>query len=115
MTVAALQALALRRHLDRHGSPRYPALQRALVRVTAVPWDMARGADLAFPDVAGPRSRASAALGSYIARVHAAAAHDALVGRAFMRVSGLVAPPPALLHPAVVGRALWHGRRRRVC
>lgn len=109
MTVAALQALTVRRHLGRHGRPRHPELQREVVRVTDVPWSMARGADLAFPGVAGARTAGMRILGAYVARVHAAAATDATAGRAFMRVSGMVAPPSALLRPDVLARVLWRG------
>jgi hypothetical protein len=54
MTVAALQALVLQRHLrhtDRPGSRR---ILRDLARVLDGPWDMARGADLALPLAAAP-------------------------------------------------------------
>jgi len=109
MTVAAQQALTLQRHLRRHGRPGHPQLQRDLVRVTDVAWSMARGADLAFPGVDGARTAGTRILGAYVIRVHAAAARDATVGRAFMRVSGMVAPPTALLRPDVVARVLWRG------
>jgi len=109
MTVAALQALTLRRHLHRHGRPWHPDLQRELVRVTEGPWSMARGADLAFPGVAGTRTAGTRILGAYVARIHAAAATDATVGRAVMQVAGMVAPPSTLLRPDVVARVLWRG------
>jgi hypothetical protein len=39
---------------------------------------------------------------AYIARFHAAAAHDASLAGAFLRVAGLVAPPESLLRPSIV-------------
>jgi hypothetical protein len=39
---------------------------------------------------------------AYLGRLHAAAAHDARLAAAFLRVAGLVAPPESLLRPGVV-------------
>ena len=41
-----------------------------------------------------------------IARLHAAAAHDARLASAFVRVAGMVAPPQTLLRPGVAVRVL---------
>jgi 2-polyprenyl-6-methoxyphenol hydroxylase-like FAD-dependent oxidoreductase len=106
MTVAALEALVLQRHLrrtDRSGSRR---ILRDLARVLDGPWEMARGADLALPGVPGPRPWPLRLFGRYIARLHAAAVHDGRLGAAFVRVSGLVDEPAALLRPGVVLRVL---------
>jgi hypothetical protein len=46
---------------------------------------------------------------AYLARLHAAAAHDADLATAFLRVAGLVAPPQSLLRPGVVLRVLRKG------
>jgi hypothetical protein len=67
---------------------------------------MALGADLSLPGVPGHRSRAQRFIGNYVARLHAAAEHDARLGIAFVRVSGLVDAPPALLRPSVALRVL---------
>jgi hypothetical protein len=64
--------------------------------------------DLAIPGVRGQRTPAVRAANSYLSRVLAAAADDATVGNAFVRVSGLVDPPIALLRPRVALRALRH-------
>jgi hypothetical protein len=63
--------------------------------------------------VAGPRTAKTRFVGGYVRRLHAAAAHDAAVARAFIRVSGLVDPPPALLRPGVALRVAAHALRRR--
>jgi len=104
MTAAALQALALGEHSCRQ-APDPAAYLRAAGRVSRVAWALAEGADRAFPDVQGRRSPATRVLGDYIALVQAGASHDPSLGRAFLRVSSLVDPPPALLRPAVAGRA----------
>jgi hypothetical protein len=71
-----------------------------------VPWDLAAGGDLAFPGVQGRRTLKSRLVNAYITRLHAAAAHDASLASAFVRVAGLVAPPQSLLRPSVAVRVL---------
>ena len=59
------------------------------------------------PGTPNPKVRLVSA---YLARLHAAAAHDARLATAFIRVAGLVAPPQTLLRPGVVLRVLRNGR-----
>jgi hypothetical protein len=99
MSVAAAQALALRRHLERGTEPQPRRLFGELTRVVNVPWDIAVGGDLAFPGVQGRRTVKVRLVNAYLARLHAAAAHDARLAAAFLRVAGLVAPPETLLRP----------------
>ncbi|HEX6418477.1 MAG TPA: hypothetical protein VFZ77_08265 [Acidimicrobiales bacterium] len=106
MTVAALQALALREALRRGDRPLGHRARRALARSIDAPWQMAVGADLAHPGVDGRRTPALRLAGGYVARVQAAAAHDPEVARAFVRVTGLVDGPGALMRPGVVRRVL---------
>lgn len=106
MTVAAQEALALRRRLAQGALPRPRRVSRDVARVLAAPWEMSVAADLAFDGVAGRRTTTVRLLGAYVSRLHAAAVHDEALGRAFVRVSGLVDPPGALLRPAVVLHAL---------
>jgi 2-polyprenyl-6-methoxyphenol hydroxylase-like FAD-dependent oxidoreductase len=110
MTVAALQALGLKRHLQHAGAPPTRRILRDFARVVDAPWEMARGADLAFPAVPGHRSWSQRLLGRYIARLHAAAANDTRLGIAFVRVCGMMDAPGALLRPSVVLRALGRSR-----
>ncbi|MGH9263768.1 MAG: NAD(P)/FAD-dependent oxidoreductase [Acidimicrobiales bacterium] len=110
MTIAALQAVALRRHLERHRRLRARRFARELAKVVRPPWQMATGADLVFPGVGRPRTRTQRLLGGYVARIHATAARDPDVARAFVRVSGLVDGPQALLRPSTVWRVLRPGQ-----
>jgi hypothetical protein len=97
MSVAALEALALRRHLTRGREPRTRKVMGDIARVVNLPWDMAAGGDLAFPGVEGSRT-AKVRLGNvYIPRVHAAAAQDAKLTVAFLRVAGMLARPETSL------------------
>jgi 2-polyprenyl-6-methoxyphenol hydroxylase-like FAD-dependent oxidoreductase len=111
MSVAALEALMMRGHLERGIEPQPNRWFRDLARVIDVAWDMSAGGDLVFPGVPGRRTLKSRLLGAYLARLHAAAAHDAELAAAFIRVAGLVAPPQSLLHPSVVLCVLRKGPR----
>jgi 2-polyprenyl-6-methoxyphenol hydroxylase-like FAD-dependent oxidoreductase len=114
MSVAALEALALRRYLQQGAGtvPRPRRWFRDLARVVDVPWDIAVGGDLVFPGVPGRRTTKVRLGNAYLARLHAAAAHDADLASAFMRVAGLVAPPQSLLRPVIALRVLGSTMRR---
>jgi hypothetical protein len=106
MSVVALQGLALRRHLAEPGGPRPLEVMCEVGRIVDVPWGMAAGGDLSFPGVVGHRTVGMRVLGAYVSRLQAGAAQDARLGRAFLRVAGLVDPPQALLRPGIVAHAL---------
>jgi 2-polyprenyl-6-methoxyphenol hydroxylase-like FAD-dependent oxidoreductase len=107
MSVAALEALTLRRHLERGAEPQPRRFFGDLARVVDVPWDIAVGGDLAVPGVQGRRTLKVRLVNAYIARLHGAAEHDASLAGVFVRVAGLVAPPQSLLRPNVAVRVLW--------
>jgi hypothetical protein len=113
MSVAAVEALLLRRHLERGIEPDPRRWHRDLGRAVDVPWDMAAGGDLVFPGVPGRRTPKLRLVSAYLVRLHAAAADDARLAAAFVSVAGLVAPPQSLLRPAIALRVLWSGVRRR--
>src|SRR5213083_222653 len=73
MTVAACEAMVLRRCLEQGRAQLAPRFFTAAGKVIDVPWDIAVGADLAFPWVEGPRTARGKFIGRYLARVHAAA------------------------------------------
>jgi hypothetical protein len=104
--VAAVEALALRRHLERGAEPRPRRFFRDIARVIDVPWDITVGRDLIFPGVEGRRTLKSRLVNAYIARLHAAAAQDASLTIAFAWVAGLVASPGVLLRPGIAFRVL---------
>jgi 2-polyprenyl-6-methoxyphenol hydroxylase-like FAD-dependent oxidoreductase len=107
MTVAAMQAAALR-DLLRGGSP--PTARkyfRRIAKVIDIPWEIAVGADLAFPGVPGKRTAKIRMVNAYLPRLHAAAAVDPSLARAFIRVMGMVDRPEGLLRPDRVLRVLW--------
>jgi flavin-dependent dehydrogenase len=112
MSVAALQARALRDHLQPQTRPQPVRLLRQICRIVDVPWAMATGGDLAFPKVPGRRTLQMRLLNDYLDRLLASAAHDPQLGRAFLRVAGLVDPPQALLAPRLAARVLRARRPR---
>jgi 2-polyprenyl-6-methoxyphenol hydroxylase-like FAD-dependent oxidoreductase len=101
MTVAALQALALRQHLRLGRGAPTRAIIRSLARVTDAPWELTIGADLAIPGVEGRRTTRQRIAGAYVSRLQMAAAGNPALARAFVRVTGLVDPPEALRRPAI--------------
>ena len=111
MTVAALQALALRAHLEQRTAPDPLGWLRAVARIVDPAWDMVLGGDLALPGVEGPRTPKVRVLGAYVGRLHAAAAADPELAVAFARVMALVDPPSTLLQPRVAARVVLGGRR----
>jgi flavin-dependent dehydrogenase len=106
ITVAALEAMTLRQHLDLGCEPRPQHFFREIARVIDTPWRMATGADLALPGVAGRRTLMDRFLSRYLARLHAAAEHDPALASSFIRVAGLVDRPQQLLRPQIALRVL---------
>jgi 2-polyprenyl-6-methoxyphenol hydroxylase-like FAD-dependent oxidoreductase len=112
MTVAGLQALALRRCLERGQRNLARRFFRAASRPLGHAWDVSVGADLALPEVA-PRLPAPArARNAYIDRVQATAGHDEVMARAFLDVTGMLRPPTHLMRPRHVVRTIAGSRRR---
>ena len=106
MTSASLQAVALRDCLGAGGAPLWSRFFRAAARIVDVPWNIAVGADLAFPQTVGPRGPMVNFLNWYIAKLHRAAHRDPALALAFHKVTNLMAPPPSVLAPGLAWRVL---------
>ena len=106
MSAAAREAALLDTCLDDGLERLGPRFFRAVRPVVDVPWDMAVGNDLRFPEVEGPRPPLLRLVNAYLPRLHRAAGRDPEVARAFHRVAHLVEPPASLLHPRVAVRVL---------
>ncbi|WP_158883396.1 FAD-dependent oxidoreductase [Amycolatopsis anabasis] len=111
MTVAALESLSLLRHL-RHGPPQPRRFFQDIAKVVDAPWDISAGGDLAWPGVEGRRTAKVRLGNAYLRRLQAAATNEGRITGAFMRVAGLVDPPPALMRPGTVLRVLRNCRPR---
>lgn len=71
-----------------------------------MPWAIAVGNDLRMPETTGPRNAGVDFVNWYISKLHRVAHHDQAAALAFMRVANLLAPPPSVMHPAIVMRVL---------
>ena len=110
MSVAALEAKVLDEILGAglDGlAERFYARARKLVDI---PWTIATGEDLRFPQVEGARPPGFHVVNRYLERVHAIASHDTAVCRKFFDVLNLLAPPGSLMTP----RLAWRVLTRRV-
>ena len=76
MTVASMQAMALRDHLRRHRSPEPLVYLAELARVVDFPWQTSTSGDLGFPEVEGERPWKLRMRNAYMARVQYAASKD---------------------------------------
>jgi 2-polyprenyl-6-methoxyphenol hydroxylase-like FAD-dependent oxidoreductase len=114
MSVAALQAAALRDSLaggDRDLARRF---FRAAAKPVNTAWQLAVGADLSLPQVKGPRPLPVRVVNAYVNRALTAAEHDPVVAERFLRVAALQDPPPRMFRPTTALRvALGYRRRRR--
>ena len=119
MTLAALQAVALRECLRQgdHGLAR--RFHRAAAGPISKAWRIATAGDLALPQVP-ERCPWSVRLAiAYIEHVLALAEHDPEIAHRFYRVTGFLDPPTALLRPNIVlpafrriGQRLWTDGRK---
>jgi 2-polyprenyl-6-methoxyphenol hydroxylase-like FAD-dependent oxidoreductase len=109
LTVAAMEAAALRRCLasgERDLSRRF---FRAAARVVSRPWQMAASADSSKP----PRNAAARLQATAMNRVTTAAIRDGTVAAQLVRVLALLDPPAALMRPRVMWRVLTEGSAPR--
>ncbi|NUS73204.1 MAG: 2-polyprenyl-6-methoxyphenol hydroxylase-like oxidoreductase [Corynebacteriales bacterium] len=105
MTVAMLQALALRDCLQRGTDNLARRFFRAAAKPIDVAWQLNIGADLAIPEVPGPRPLPLRMINKYVRRVQAAAGQDPALSEQFLRVTSLMDPPTTLMRPWVLWRA----------
>jgi 2-polyprenyl-6-methoxyphenol hydroxylase-like FAD-dependent oxidoreductase len=113
MSVAALEARALRDCLRRGDRGLARRFFRAAAKPIDVAWQLAVGADLALPQIEGPRPLQVRLVNAYLRRLFVAAEHDPVVGERFLQVSTFLMKPPALLSPRIVARVVAGNRRAR--
>jgi 2-polyprenyl-6-methoxyphenol hydroxylase-like FAD-dependent oxidoreductase len=113
MSVAALEALALRECLRDGPAGLARRFFAKAARIVDIPWGIAVTSDLRFPWIHGARSARVRLVNAYLARFHLAAERDLVLGRAFLRVVNLIDRPEGLLRPAIAARVV-RGNLRRV-
>jgi hypothetical protein len=99
MSVAALQAVALREALAGGDQDLARRFFRAAAKPVGAAWQLAAGGDLALPGVPGPRPLPVRVVNAYVNRYQAAAENDIVLTERFFRVAGLLEPPVRLLRP----------------
>nr|WP_221382871.1 squalene monooxygenase [Actinoplanes polyasparticus] len=104
MTVAALEALALRDALTAGPQDLSRRYFTAAAKVIDPVWQMVGSADRA--QLGQPQPLAERVIGAYMSRLHAASQKDESLARDFDAVSGLLQPPSSLFKPAVMWRVL---------
>ena len=80
-------------------------------RIVESPWAIATGEDYRYPQVEGRRPPGFGIVSRYMARAHRVATRDPVVLKRFFRVASLLAPPPAMMAPAIAWRVLAGWRR----
>ena len=115
MTIAALEALALRDCLA-HGTRDLPHRYfKAASRPVARAWQFAIGADLSMPPdvVPGPRPLPLRVVNRYLDSYQAGAEHDSVLATHFFDVTGFEAPVRTLFGPGSLARIVQQRRRTR--
>ncbi|MGW4461846.1 FAD-dependent oxidoreductase [Micromonospora sp. NPDC004704] len=113
MTVAALEATALRECLQHGDDDLARRFFRSVAKVIDPVWQLNAGGDLALPEIEGHRPLATRLINRYVARLHRVAVHDKRVAATFSRVAGLLDPPGAILAPGILLRVFLGGRKSR--
>ena len=113
ITVAALQALILRRLLsptqdsatkDSATEGLARAYFQAAGKLVDEAWETSAASDLRFPEVEGERRRGAGLLNAYGEKFRAAASVDPALGETFLRVANMADKPAKLLSPGIVLR-----------
>lgn len=113
MTVAALEASALRDCLSCGAEDLAPRFFRAAAGPIRQAWQLSTNPDRNLPEIDGAPTLVARLLGRYIDRVLTAAEYDAVAVNQFARVTSLVDPPTKLLRPGMIWRAARATDRRR--
>jgi 2-polyprenyl-6-methoxyphenol hydroxylase-like FAD-dependent oxidoreductase len=113
MSVAALDAVALRETLQRGATDLPRRYFRAAAKAIGVAWQLAAGSDLSFPEVEGRRTASMRVSNRFVDWVLTACESDVHVINQFFKVTGLVDPPTRLLHPRFISRVAMVNLRHR--
>jgi 2-polyprenyl-6-methoxyphenol hydroxylase-like FAD-dependent oxidoreductase len=113
MSVAALQAVALRDSLASGDGDLARRFFRSAAKPVDMAWQLTVGSDLALPQVQGPRPLPVRIINAYVNRVLTAAEHDPAVAERFLRVAALQDPVTRLFRLPTALRVLLGNLRRR--
>jgi 2-polyprenyl-6-methoxyphenol hydroxylase-like FAD-dependent oxidoreductase len=113
MSVAALEAVALRQSLASGKDRLSERYFKAAGGIVDVAWDLAIGSDLSLPEVAGERPVLIRLSNAWAEHILKAAEHDPYVAEVFGSVTDLLAPPTVLMRPRFVWRVARSWTKRR--
>jgi 2-polyprenyl-6-methoxyphenol hydroxylase-like FAD-dependent oxidoreductase len=113
MSVAALQAVALRDSLASDDGDLARRFFRAAAKPIDMAWQLTVGSDLALPQVQGPRPLPARIINAYVSRVLTAAERDRMVAERFLRVAALQDPVTRLFRLPTALRVVLGNLRRR--
>jgi 2-polyprenyl-6-methoxyphenol hydroxylase-like FAD-dependent oxidoreductase len=113
MTVAALEALALRNSLSRGTKDLARRFFRASAKPIGQAWQLAVGGDLSLPEIQGTAPLSTRLLSGYMDRLLTAAEYDTAALEQFLKVAWLVDAPIRLLRPSMMWRAASANQRRQ--
>lgn len=106
MSVAALEAKALDECLATGLDGLASRFFSRAGKIIDIPWLIATGEDLRFPQVEGKRPMGFRLMSRYFERVHAVASEDPVVCDKFFHVLNLFTPPVSLMSPRIAWRVL---------
>jgi hypothetical protein len=106
MTVAAMEAIALRECLAEGTHDLAQRFFKLSSRIADIAWSITVGNDVRPSGRAESRSPIARFVDWYMDRLQIAARHDARVASTFLRVANLIEAPSALLRPSVGVRVL---------
>jgi len=109
MTVAALQAVALRDLLGRGPLDARKFFARAH-RIEDVAWKISTGGDLRFDAVEGRRTTSGKIMNRYLDKLTLAARTDPVLSRQFLLVASFIEGPESFFKPSIVRRVLAGSR-----
>jgi 2-polyprenyl-6-methoxyphenol hydroxylase-like FAD-dependent oxidoreductase len=111
MTVAALESGVLASSLEGGLENLWKRFFKHAAKVVDIPWTLAAGADLAFPEAVGKRGPEVKVINAYIGKLLEAAWMDPALTVAFHQVSNLLKPPSSLFAPNILWRVLLGSRK----
>lgn len=111
MTVAAMEAAALTVCLAEGPEGLAQRFFSRASKVIDIPWNITVGSDRRLLEPDHPVPPLARFINWYMGKLHCAARHDPVAALAFLKVAGLMAPQPSVLHPRVALRVLWGNLR----
>ena len=112
MTVASIEALALRQCLAVGSQGIAGRFFRAARPLIDIPWQIAVGSDLQHPEVKGKRPAQVRFVNWYLEKLFRAAQHDGRLATSFLEVANLLKQPTSLIDPKVAF-LVWKGNHAR--